>query len=539
MIIRNPYGFIVKHYRLINMLLLIPMIYLAFKFGDIATFFRDYVGSGYKTAENNFADTYVTGLSYLVSFFLLISNGILYYVLATKKKNSIYHISSILVYIIGIAGLLLFHTSMRSIETYTMDITFANFVKDMANICSFPLYILIIIGFTKGLGFNFKTFRLDGNADLKLSEEDEEEIEIKIGSDNNSVKRGSVHLIRELKYYILENKFVFSCIGLVLIFIFGYTWYQEFQVYNKSYTINQAFSLDNFALSVKESYITNLDYRGQVISKDKYYLAIKIGIQNNGYDTKIDKSNFRIFIGNEILYPSYDKASRFIDVGKIYQGEVVHQGQAFDYVFVYELTKDQIKANYEMRILNGLSQKNKKLLKKYRKISIRPTKAIKIDKLGKTKINKEINLKDTTLGNTKYTLKNIEVVSTYLYNYESCNNKNVCNTVTNNIVPSGGKALLIIEDDIVYDENSSYFKNSKLDFYGDFVSVEYEYYLLAGVNSGLKTTRASLVNVTPKYMKDKKVYEVSRTLLNATQINFKLHVRNKEVIIEAKEKQTS
>ncbi len=39
MIIRNPYGFIAKHYKIINILLIIPIIYLTLKFGDVATFF--------------------------------------------------------------------------------------------------------------------------------------------------------------------------------------------------------------------------------------------------------------------------------------------------------------------------------------------------------------------------------------------------------------------------------------------------------------------------------------------------------------------
>ena len=45
MILRKPYGFLIKHYKIINFILLIPMFYIALKFGDIASFFRDYISA--------------------------------------------------------------------------------------------------------------------------------------------------------------------------------------------------------------------------------------------------------------------------------------------------------------------------------------------------------------------------------------------------------------------------------------------------------------------------------------------------------------
>jgi len=38
MIIRNPYSFVAKHHRIINLLLIIPMIYLIFKFFSMLFF---------------------------------------------------------------------------------------------------------------------------------------------------------------------------------------------------------------------------------------------------------------------------------------------------------------------------------------------------------------------------------------------------------------------------------------------------------------------------------------------------------------------
>lgn len=534
MIIRNPYGFIVKHYKLINLLLLLPMIYVVLQFSDIANFFKDYINAGYSTPESNFTGNYITGLTTFATIFLLFSNIILYAILLSKKKTSYYHLINIGYYIVLMVCLGLFTASMNSIDKNTMEMTFANFVRDTASIVTIPGYLLFIAGITKAIGFNIKTFRLDANDDLKVSEEDEEDIEIKVGSDHNSIKKNSVRFLRELKYYLLENKFVFMCIGAVLLLIVAYTTYSNYQIYNKTYTINQSFSLDNFSLSLKESYLTNVDYRGNLIEKDKYYLAIKIGLHNQGRDTIIDKSNFRIYAGKKVIYPSYDKGSRFIDIGKIYQGETIYSGESFDYVFVYELTADDVKSNYEMRILSGLTQKNTELIKQYKKINVKPKNVIKTVNLGTVKKKKEIDLSSTTIGKTKFTVNSFKIVPTYVYTYESCTSKHYCSTVNDIIVPSGGKALAIVEYDLEIDKESSYYKNSKKDFFGDFVTLNYVYKIQTGGAPGDYISTSLMRNITPINLKDKMVYEVDSNLVGATKIEMILNVRNNKVIIELK-----
>lgn len=530
MIVRNPYGFVVKHFKLINVLLIIPMIYLAFKLGDITNFFNSYIASGYSTPETNFADAYVNGTMYLFIAILLFANIFLYFIFTAKKKNGIVYAINILYFLVLIVAVFLFHTSMSSIEKDSLDATFANFVRDCAIIAQMPIYLLIVINVSKGVGFNYRTLRFDNNSDLKIKEDDEEEIEIKLGNNDTSLKKVVVHTIRELKYYVLENKFVFCCIGAVFLIYFGYNLYMNFQVYNKTININQAFNLNDFTLALKDSYISDVDYRGEVITEGKYYLAIKIGIQNvSRNDTSISDTNFRIYIGNEVLYPSYDKSSRFIDIGETYSGELIRSQEAHDYVFVYELTKKQLKSSYQLRILNGLSEKNGTLLKNYKKITVRPQNLTKTDNLGDLKPNQEVSLKKTMLGNTSYILKDIKLVSSYPYSYDLCD-KNGCKKINDTIVARGGKALLVIEDNIDLDENTAYSKYKNKDFYIDFTYLNYQFKITAGKEHGDKVKNAYLRNITPQNMEGKKVYEVPSTVLDADKINLVIRIRNKYII---------
>ena len=537
MVIRNPYSFISKHYKIINLLLLIPILYLALKFGDIAEFFRDYVKANYVVYESDYATSYVTGFTFLVLIVMLIINASIYLVCLTKRKSIWYFLVASVYYVILLVLALFFRVTMENMQLTTIDQTFANFVRDCANLCVFPAYFLFVVGLAKGVGFNVRTLRFDNNAELIIADNDDENIELRLGREDKSLKKVLVHMIRELKYYVLENKFVFTCFSVVALIGIGVTLFLNFQVYNKTYTVNQALEMDRFTISLKDSYLTNVDYHGNQIS-DKYYLAVKLGIINNGKATSIDSSNFRIYLDNESIYPSYDRASRFIDIGSIYQGEIIPNVKKFaggEYVLVYELTKSQVKNSYQMRILNGLTRKGNKLIKRYKKINIKPTNLLKQEIIKDVyKVGSEVSFKKSMIGETIYKLKSIKFVDHYNYVYKNCAGSN-CYDASGVLVPRPGNSLAIIEDEIKWDDRSSYYKNSNLDFYGDFVSLSYQYNLLSGIElNDDKYNISTMMNVTPNGLENVKVYEVSSSIINSKKINMLIKIRNKIYTIEIK-----
>ena len=529
MIIKKPYGFLIKHFKLIHMLLLVPTIYLLLKFGDISSFFRTYISQNFQTHEVTVAGSYITLLTYLALIAMILINGVIFLLMRSKKKPTIVYASGMIYYIILLIVSLVFYSTMSSIDTSTLDPTIVNFVSDIASFVPLPGYILAVAYAIKGLGFNIKTMRFDNNLDLHASDEDDEEIELKINSDGYVAKRTIIHTLRELKYYILENKFVFTCFGVVLVVALIIIGYLNFEVYNKKYKLYQAFVLDNFTMSLKESYLTNVDYSGNIINKDSYFVAVKIAIQNKSYqDLSIDSSNFRLYIGKDVVYPSYDRSSRFIDIGKNYQGNTIMSQTANDYVFVYELKKDQLKTQYQIKILSDLKKKPGELTPSYKIINIRPKNILKSEIIGTGQIGKEIILKDTLLGNTVYKLKSVKFQNAYQYEAEQCIGVGNCKKGNHVVVATGGKSLMIIEDEIKWDETTSYYKNSKKDFYGDFAKISYRYKSLIYD----KDYTSTLKDVTPSILKGVKVYEVSNMLEVSTNRKLEFKIRNKTYTIE-------
>ena len=59
MILKKPYAFLIKHFKLIHLLLLIPLVYLFSKTFSIANFLNIYVKASYYTSEVDIASHYI------------------------------------------------------------------------------------------------------------------------------------------------------------------------------------------------------------------------------------------------------------------------------------------------------------------------------------------------------------------------------------------------------------------------------------------------------------------------------------------------
>lgn len=541
MIIKNPYRFLSKHYKVICFLMLIPLLYLTLKFSDIAKFFRDYVASSYRTFETQIADTYITGLCLITIGLTLLFNGFITIVFSSKKRESLPHIIIMLYCVLLFISCLIFHTSMNSIESGRADPTVMRVIRDFANIAMVPGFIILPYMLATAIGFNIKTFKIERYYDSFAVDEDgmEDDIEIKVGENENTAKGGIVHFLREAKYYVLENKFVLKIIGIFILILIGINLYMNFQVYNKKYNANQSFVLDNFSMSLKGSYLTNVDYRGNIVNDGKYYLAVKIAIKNEkkgsveNNSLSIDSSNFRIFIGKEEIFPNYGLASGFIDIGKDYRGEKIAPQNLNDYVFVYELREDQLQTQYQMKILTGskLNDGNK-VVNTYKIINVKPENILKGKDLGSAKVDSEITLKETVLGNTTYRLKELSLSESFQYKYEVCDINNRCQEIRDTLVQSGGKVLVIVKDEIKWDQDTAYYKNSGKDFYGDFVKIEYTYPLKYTDELKYRTETTILKNVTPSQVTDYKIYEAPIALTRATRVKLIYTIRNKYFTID-------
>ena len=67
-------------------------------------------------------------------------------------------------------------------------------------------------------------------------------------------------------------------------------------------------------LTVEDSIVTNLDYKGNIIKNGYYYVVLKVNLKNNsGLTRKIDFNQFNLSVGGTLVKPTLSMSSYFID----------------------------------------------------------------------------------------------------------------------------------------------------------------------------------------------------------------------------------
>lgn len=526
MILRKPYAFLIRHFKLIHLLLLVPLCFIAYKTSNIVDFFNRMVSSSYSTNEINIASNYINIFLYLALILVIGVAITIYYLMKEKGKRTFYYIFLIVYYILLFVCTTLTYGQMLSLENQDAIASTIRLFRDFSQILYYPQFLFILYTLFRGIGFDLKSFNFSKDLeDLELEDEDNEEVEIDFGKNSYKYKRKIRRSLREIKYYILENKFVFGCIATVILISIVSTIYMSIEVYNKKYSLNQAFSINGLVMSVNDSLLTNLNYDGTVIADGKYYLAVKVAIANRSKkDITIDKDNFRLYIDKEYIYPELSQSNKFIDYASCFFGGAIKASSSSEYVIVFELNEKQFRKNYTLRVLDRIVYKVGELHPKYKIINLRPTIQTSVEDMGTVPIKQKISLEATTLGKSDLVINDYYFDNSFKYTYEKCQNDE-CQEY-NSSISTSSYAYLILDADMEVDDRSYYHYNKvwRKNFYDDFVKLKY-------VVDG-KTYYTNMQDKTPEnYKGDLKVFQVPKSLRNANDISFEVTIRNKKASI--------
>ena len=531
MILRKPYKFLIKHFKLIHLLLFLPILYLIINTNRIYRFFNNYVTSGYSYSSiSNLAGSYVNIFMYLAILLIIVIALTIYYLMRQKEKNTKLYIGFIIYYIILFGFLTIFHGILSDLEITELSAEASRTYRDIAFLIPLPQYFFAFYSIFRGLGFDIKSFKFEADLkDLDIDEKDNEEFEFVLGVETYKYKRTVRRFIREFKYYILENKFIFTCLCVIAFLVISTTLYMHFYVYNKTYSENKTFSHSAFTINMEDSMLTNMDYNGKTITKDKYYLVLKLNIANNSIrKTKLDTSNFRLQIDGGYLVPTLDRSDYFIDFGTPYHGENINKNTSETYNLVYELNKNQIKNSYEIKILENIEYGVGDLTAHYKILDIKPTKILEKSDAKSYKLTEKIDLSNSSLGNSKIKVNEFEIKDNYIYSYDLCIN-GTCRAL-NDVVSAGyttsktKTTLLILDINTELDQNTSYSKTIKTinTFYENYFTVEYD------------GKEVSTKNVTPANLKNKIVLQTSGYITTSSKLDLLITIRDKKYIVNLK-----
>ena len=535
MILKKPYGLLIKHFKLIHFVLTLLTIFLLVRTKTVLNFFVDYVINDYSvTIFENMSATYVNGLIYLIIFLIFGILIALFVLLRYKKKPNNLYLATMGYYMFLFVMLLVASALIKDLEINGLwETAAARQFRDFAQIIYWPQLIFIFLLAGRSLGFNVKKFNFkDDLRELELSEADSELIEINLGFDLSKVKRVGRRSLRELIYYLKENKFVFYCFVSVVSLVLVYFLFTNIERVHYRYRQGSSFTYNNFKINIEDSIITNLNYDGTLLRDDKYYLVVKFNILNNGRDdVALDYNNFKIYMGNRYYYPVLDEGSSFIDYAKPYMGEKLFVGENKTYLMTYVFDKKYVNRNFKITIYKGASVKKKNFTPKTITVKLNPVKIDGESIASNSKLGDETSFGGSYLNNTRLTINDFQVGPKYTYKYQSCSRvdcKEYDGVVTADYALINKKTLLVLDYIFEKDEKSLYYDSYKdvSSFITHFIKVRYE----KDGESHIVNTK----NVTPINLSGKMVLELSSEIEDADKLDLYIRVRNKSFVINLK-----
>ena len=529
MVLKKPYAFLIKNFRIIHLVLTFLIGYLFVKTYNIYSFFDRYVDNVFSALSDALPTNYVTVFMFLVSIIIVSFSLAMYLLMKQKKKPKAFYVWSCAYYVVYFISTIVYFMIFKNIEIRSISIQSAMIIKDITLILFLPQIVFLIMSLIRGVGFDIRKFNFSKDLkELNVEVADSEEFEFVLGVDSYKYFRFLRRKLREFKYYVLENKFMFTIITGLLTGIFLIVVIVNYTVFRRSYSVNQKFTVNNIKMTLNNSYLTNLDFNGNIIEKDKYYVVSNFTFTNDtGTSTVIDLTKYSLKTKERSVYPILSKNENFVDLGAGYSKERIIPGNSENYILVFEISKKEISRKYKLDIINSVEYSPGSLNAKTKRIGLKPKKGIKLQEEGSYKLNKKVELNESVLDNSYIELTSAKNQNEFLYKYETCVRAN-CSDVTDIITAdyTRGKTLLVIKGKVSLDENSSFELNKKnrKTFFDAFAKIKYD------------NNISDVKDLTPETLENQSIHilEVDDGIANASTAEMLLTIRNKRYVIGLK-----
>lgn len=510
MIIRKPYAFIIKNFKLINFLIFILSFFVLYKTYNTFDFFNEYATSREFIESETLVSDVVPYTIVLAAIFIFFSCLLIAILFKRKDKPTLLYLIGVIFYAILIIGVVVSRSIISTIIYEGLDPRISRIVRDFWLIGLCIEVVIVIFSLIRAIGFDVKKFNFwEDYQELKISEEDDEEVEVRSRFDSDNIKMKTRMQIEEYKAFFFENKFVIILIAILLFIVIPFTFYAKNVVENRKYSMNEVIDLNNFNFKIKNAYITKRDYNGNTLLKgNSSYLIIRFNIENKQEEKRgININNLRLEIDDNIYLPKLNYYDYFIDLGNGYNDNKI-SNESKDYIAVYIVDDSVLDKEMIIRYTDKLSVKNKEVSAKYYRT------IIEVEKLDvdKTNVSKKLNdelVIENNFTNIKLNISHFTLKDKFTYEID---NK------TKYIINTTGLVLYFKYD---YSGNITF-----NDFITKYAIIKYKY------NNCTYTQKIN--NIIPENTKNEVYLSTSESLKDASEIDLIINIRNTEYVYKLK-----
>ena len=190
MVLRKPYAFLIKHFKLLHIILTALISYSIYKTNLIIHFYNEYINSSQVIIGSNVQVSLFNFFIFFAPFLVILFAMILFAVMYNKKKPFIFYIILIIVNIISIAIYGITYSNILSMQNNIVNVRTASFIRDLLYINLILQTVIIVISTIRATGFEIKKFDFVRDLqDLKIEVKDNEEFEVDVNFDTDRFNR--------------------------------------------------------------------------------------------------------------------------------------------------------------------------------------------------------------------------------------------------------------------------------------------------------------------------------------------------------------
>lgn len=520
MILRKPYAFFIKHFRLFNIVLSALNVYAIYKMSFLLRFFSDYSDNPIGAIGQDLTGTLLSKSFFVVCVVVIFFCLLLIGILSLKKKPIKLYLCDIIVMITTIILIFISHNILSTIEIRIIENRTVYLMRDFSTIVIILQVAVTIVNCMRSIGFDIKSFSFGKDLEkLNIDVSDNEEFELQIDVDSSKFQRNFNKNKRYFKYFIYEHKFMIVLTLTIMVAFASYFIYSRMGIYFDTIKPEKMVNIDNFVMGIEEGYTVTEDYRGnKIVNKNNTLIVVPIQIKTNSSKEKINITRFKLVVGKQNYYHNTSYNGKLIDLGEGYNNQIIDK-EFKKYILVFEIPKNSKNMYLEYDALNEKSIKFK----------IITNNIDEIDNISTTKIGETVVFNNNIINDGTMMINSFEINNKFKVDYKLCITQNECYDSYEYIVPNYmknyDKTVLKINGNIEINDSDVDIK-SLYDFISKFGVFKYT------VGGQDKMHNVSLTQIIPSKTNLKNTYyiEVLDELKDASSISLEFNIRNNKYI---------
>jgi len=211
MILRKPYAFLIKHFKAINLCLLLATILCLYKILSLYSFVKDYLNLGIYNLTLYPIASYINSYLYISLILILIISCILIFLLKKKDKPFITYVYIAILALVTTILMLYVNNYFTYTAVKEFNRQMVLLIRDLVLINSLFYYPIIFILIIRSLGIDLKKFGFyEDEAFISAGEEDREEFELDVAFNKERYIRIIKNKIRYTKYFFLDKRYMIN-----------------------------------------------------------------------------------------------------------------------------------------------------------------------------------------------------------------------------------------------------------------------------------------------------------------------------------------